>query len=189
MGWAPVVAYSERELTRAVSPLFFRPGEDGSPPSSPRQLSSLIIPQTIAKQLNRLWHSRLPEMGNMPSLSFGFEYDGIYYASAMWSNPVARALPQQTWFELRRFAIAPDAPKNTASWCLGYMERYIKKHRPEMERLISYQDTEVHHGTIYKAANWEAGRVSSGDDWVRNNRHRKASQTASVKVRWEKNLL
>ena len=58
-----------------------------------------------------------------------------------------------------------------------------------MERLISYQDTDVHHGTIYKAANWEAGRVSSGDDWVRNNRHRKASQTASVKVRWEKSLL
>jgi hypothetical protein len=184
-----MVTYSERELTRAVSPLFFRPGEDGSPPSSPRQLSPLIIPQTTAKQLNRLWHSRLPEMGNMPSLSFGYEYSGIYYASAMWSNPVARALPQHEWLELRRFAIAPDAPRNTATWCLANMERYIKEHKPLIERLISYQDTEVHHGTIYKAANWTIGRISTGDDWVRNNRHRKASQTAAVKIRWEKSLL
>ena len=184
-----MVVYSERELTRAVTPLFFRPEEDGSPPHSPRQLSPLILPQITAKRLNRLWHSRLPKMGNMPSLSFGFEYDGIYYACAMWSNPVARALPQQTWLELRRFAIAPDAPRNTASWCLGNMEKYIRKNLPAVERLISYQDTEVHHGTIYKAANWEVGRVTSGDDWVRNNRYRQASQTASIKVRWEKSLL
>ena len=184
-----MVIYSDRELTRAVSPLFFRPEEDGAPPDSPRQLSPMVIPYTTAKQLNKLWHSRLPHMGNMPSLSFGFEYAGIYYATAMWSNPVARALPQQTWLELRRFAIAPDAPRNTASWCLGYMERYIKEHMPAMERLISYQDTEVHYGTIYKAANWEVGRISSGDDWVRNNRHRKASQTAAVKIRGEKSLL
>ena len=100
-----MVVYSERELTRAVSPLFFRPEEDGMPPQSPRQLLPMIIPQSTAKQLNRLWHSRLPNMGNMPSISFGFEYDGIYYASAMWSNPVARALPQQTWLELLKVAL------------------------------------------------------------------------------------
>tara|TARA_Y100000310_G_scaffold294578_1_gene325158 strand:+ start:263 stop:472 length:210 start_codon:yes stop_codon:yes gene_type:complete len=69
------------------------------------------------------------------------------------------------------------------------MEKYIRTNLPQIERLISYQDTEVHHGTIYKAANWTVGRISSGDDWVRNNRHRKASQTAAVKVRWEKSLL
>jgi hypothetical protein len=69
------------------------------------------------------------------------------------------------------------------------MEKYIKKNLPAVERLISYQDTEVHHGTIYKASNWEVGRITSGDDWVRNNRYRQASQTASIKIRWEKSLL
>jgi hypothetical protein len=34
------------------------------------------------------------------------------------------------------------------------MVRYFQKTCPERERCISYQDLEVHTGTIYRAAGW-----------------------------------
>ena len=49
-------------------------------------------------------------------------------------------------------AIASDAPKYTATRMLSIMVKRIKKEFPDIVRLISYQDTEVHKGTIYKAA-------------------------------------
>ena len=39
------------------------------------------------------------------------------------------------------------------------MVRYFREHCPERERCISYQDTEVHTGTIYKATNWHIAYV------------------------------
>jgi hypothetical protein len=119
---------------------------------------------------------------------YAAEYDGRYFAVAMWSNPVARLLPQLTWLELRRFAIAEDAPKNTASRMLGWMARDIPKRLAGIERLISYQDTEAHTGTIYKAAGWTKTAASSGSQWSRPSRYRTPTQSASPKQRWEKAL-
>lgn len=52
-------------------------------------------------------------------------------------------------------AVAPDAPHCTASFFLGAMRRWIQRNMPEVPRLVSYQDVDVHRGTIYKAAGWE----------------------------------
>lgn len=54
-------------------------------------------------------------------------------------------------------ACAPDAPKNTASRFLAWMTRQIPKTHG---KAISYQDVEVHTGTIYKACGWTAGFVT-----------------------------
>lgn len=170
----------------------FQGERGGSTPTSALCLTLEVIEFLEAKRLNKLWHSRLPRMGtgsitNMPFLSFGAVFDGTYYAAAIWSNPVARCLPQQTWLELRRLAIAPDAPRNTASRMLGVMTRLIRKARPEVERLVSYQDTEVHTGGIYKAAGWVAvDTTKSCSRWDMPGRKRPGPQTDSPKVRWEK---
>ena len=37
---------------------------------------------------------------------------------------------------------------------LGRMRRHIRAHRPDIVHLISYQDEDVHTGTIYRAAGW-----------------------------------
>jgi hypothetical protein len=107
-----------------------------------------------------LWHSRLPIFITGCCLnsiiSYGAEGNGLYYAIAIWTNPAAPALPQQAWLELRRMAVSGDAPKNTASRMLGFMARDIKRRFPKVKRLVSYQDCEVHLGTIYKAAGWQA---------------------------------
>ncbi len=136
--------------------------------------------------LNAAWHSRLPKFVTACPcpLYCGAEFDGLWYAVAAWSPPVARLLPQD-WMELRRLAIADDAPKNTATRMLGWMIRHIRKKYPECPRLLSYQDTAVHQGTIYKAAGWTAVSDTDGGEWTRPSRARNAVQSASIKRRWE----
>lgn len=178
------------ESIRVMHPLFHT-GQGGSIPTSALQLWLEEIDFARAKQLNRLWHSRLPRFGtgfikHQPFLSFAATFGGIIYAVAVWSNPVARNLPQQTWLELRRLAIAPDAPRNTASRMLAVMRRLIRGKRPEVERLVSYQDTAVHRGSIYAADGWERTAVNADGTWDRPGRSRPAAQSEAPKQRWER---
>jgi hypothetical protein len=169
----------------------FRSGLGGATPTSALQLSIRIVNVHRAIELNKTWHSRLPNVdwSNIvrasPSACFVAEYNYISYASAIWSAPCARLLNGRNWLELRRLAIAPDAPANTASRMLRVMRLMIVKARPDVTRLISYQDTEVHTGTIYKAAGWVVGNRSEGGEWSRPSRSRQRVVTGAEKVRWE----
>ncbi len=169
----------------------FQTEEGGSIPASTLQLIYEPCPRKYAAILNQKWHSRLPRVEwEMMSHSFHAQYKGVSFAVALWSNPVARLLPQD-WLELRRMACSPEMPKNGASSFLGWMVRYFKA--KGKERLISYQDSEVHSGTIYKASGWRIGNVGrAGDSWERDTRHRPmlngSEAIASSKIRWEKSL-
>ena len=171
---------------RVVHPLFQEEG-DGSIPISPLQLHVGRITMQIALALNHLWHSRLPEFTYPPEKcqAFGAEYGNRYYACSIWSLPLARNLNYTGRYELRRLAIAPDAPKNTGSRMLKIMGRLLVKERPDVKILISYQDTEAHAGTIYKAAGWTPALESAGGEWQRENRSSKRAQSAAPKIRWE----
>jgi hypothetical protein len=92
------------------------------------------------------------------------------------------------WLELRRMAICDDAPKNTASRMLAFMRRDIRQTRPDIVRLISYQDTDVHRGTIYRASGWSVGAHTVVGDKGWNTRQRNVMQSASDKIRWETQL-
>lgn len=181
-------------MTRAdgarVSTPLFQSGDEGSRPISALSLFFVECPIDLAVKLNRLWHSRLPKFtGTFSKVCYVAEFNGTYYATAIWSNPVARVLPQQTYLELRRLAIAPDAPKNTASRMLAWMARNIRKRFPEIVRLISYQDKEVHTGTIYRAAGWVHGVMTEkrSRPWKREgDRPRNEEQSKAEKQRWEK---
>ena len=169
---------------RVMHPLF-QVEDGGAIPTSPLQMRVTEISFALAKQLNEAWHSRLPRFEGTPTLCFGAQYDGQVFAIAMWSNPVARCLPQDSWLELRRMAVATDAPANTPSWMIGVMVRLIRKMRPEIKRLVSYSDTAVHLGTIYKASGWTATYLAKGREWNTPSRWRPPSQSTSDKQRWE----
>lgn len=173
---------------RVAYPLFQAEG-GGSIPTSALQLRFEVIDRTTMEALNRKWHSRLPRLVTACPCQayYGAEFDGLWYAVAAWSQPVARMLPQD-WFELRRLAIADDAPKNTATRMIGWMVRDIRRRFPEVVRLVSYQDTAVHTGTIYKAAGWTATNIDAGGEWSRPSRLRNAVQSGSPKQRWELDL-
>jgi hypothetical protein len=150
-------------------------GGGGSTPTSALQLFFRTVDLGTAKALNRLWHSRLPIFGRCACrVAYVAEYDGLFYAVAIWTNPLARMLPQTAWMELNRMAVAPDAPRNTPSRMLGWMARDIRHRFPAVSRLISYQDCDSHSGTIYRASGWEAVRVGNPGPWCHGSRHRLA---------------
>lgn len=174
---------------RVVHPLF-QEEDDGSIPISPLQLNIGRIDKRLAWKLNENWHSRLPKIANWQNTEcYGAEYNNLFYAIAMWSIPSSQSLNGRGWWELRRMAIHSDAPKNTASRMLSLMRKEIIKNKPEITKLISYQDTEVHLGTIYKASGWYIGNTSNGDTWTgRTGREGRTNQTTAPKIRWEYDL-
>ncbi len=172
---------------RVVHPLS-QAGDDGSIPISALQLHIHVTNLMVAKRFNKLWHSRLPTFNGTAQLCFAAIYANHYYGVAIWGNPVARLLPQQTWLELKRLAIPDDAPRNMASRMLAVMARMVKKLRPEITTLVSYQDTEVHTGVIYKAAGWYEGHYSKETGWNRPNRYRPPTQAVADKIRWQRDL-
>jgi hypothetical protein len=165
-------------------------------PTSALQLWVHQIFYSEARALNAIWHSTLPRIGDPKNVMspkaapcFAATFEGVIYAVAIWSHPVSRSLPQKTWLELRRLAVAPDAPKNTASRVLAVMTRLLREAKPGVERLISYQDTEAHTGCIYKAAGWVAASTTGSQRrWGCPSRPRPPSQSEAVKQRWEKVL-
>lgn len=178
---------------RVACPLF-QAEYGGSRPTSALQLKIVKVSHRTAEQLNGKWHSKMPKIGMAGCCEpcFAAVCNNIYYAIAMWSRPVAanRIKDGEQCLELRRMAIADDAPENTASRMLRVMKDTIRRERPDILRLISYQDTEVHKGTIYKAAGWNAALVSEYRAWTNANgrRPQKSVQSEAAKVRWEYTL-
>ena len=174
---------------RVVHPLFQTEG-GGSIPTSPLQLVMNWMPMLYALQLNSAWHSSLPEFKYPPEkcMAIGAQFSGRYFAIAIWSQPSARGLNNKGMYELRRLAISDDAPKNTASRMLRVMRYIVAKRRPDVAILISYQDADVHTGTIYKAAGWRPvnSSVVSAKGW--NTRSPNSMQSIANKVRWEYRL-
>ncbi len=150
------------EVTRSL----FQEGDGGAIPTSPLQLEIETIKAQFACELNEKWHSRLPKIHwsnvvhNTHYICFGAKYDYRWYAVGIWSSPVEqnRFRDGKKMLELRIMAICEASPQNTATRMIAVMVSLIKKKFPEITRLISYQDTEVHRGTIYKASNWKMGR-------------------------------
>lgn len=178
------------ESITAMQPLF-QEGEGGSTPTSPLQMRIEPIGYQIAKRLNGLWHSRLPRIGDPPGTEkamscFAATFEDRIFAVAIWSHPVNRNLPQTTWLELRRMAICDEAPKNLASWMLGVMARLLKRERPHLVNLVSYQDQSVHSGTIYRASGWRPTATKKYLAWNNATRQRPDCQSTGDKQRWER---
>jgi len=171
----------------------FRSGRGGAIPTSALQLKIRRCNVHQACELNALWYSRFPKIDwsnvvrNKDSACYVAEYDDIAYAVAIWSSPIAanRLVEGNTALELRRMAICDNAPTNTASRMIGVMRRMIVKEMPHLTLLVSYQDTDVHAGTIYKASGWIAAAQNKGTSWTNENRQRNKEQSLADKVRWE----
>ncbi len=175
----------------------FQVEDGGSIPTSPLQFSFSPCSVNLACTLNAKWHSRFPiiewsnVVRNRDYVCFVAKFEGLFFATAIWSSPIAanRLKYGRQMLELRRMAIADDCPANTASRMLGYMRKWIKKEMPHIAILISYQDTEAHAGTIYKASGWSvASEQKRHASWDTDKRDRSAAQSTAPKIRWEYRL-
>lgn len=183
--------YSRADGAAVAHPLF-QAGDGGSTPTSALHLRFTPIGFHAARALNALWHSVLPNMdarccggGPIPAQCYVAEFGGHYFGVAIWTAPTNRELGKQgdRILELRRLALAPPAPKNTASRMLSYMTRDLRRRFPTIEQFISYQATEHHSGTIYRAAGWSPVHHTTYIPWGAQ-RPRGAAQTTSDKIRW-----
>ena len=173
--------------------------DPGAPYRAPVALAELgceireIRPQ-VASELVRAWHSLLPHIPpsniwrNRHAVCYALVAGGWAHAVAVYTDPVNRSLNDGATLELRRLAIAPTCPRNTATWLMARCEKRIRARWPEIVRLVSYQDTSVHQGTIYKAGNWRAAATTRYRPWGHAARTRAPSQTTAKKIRWEKPL-
>lgn len=156
------------------------------------------VGMALAQQMNRQWHSMLPrtDLGNLlcgnMSVAYAARHDGMYYAVAILSQPIVHSLCDGQTIELRRLAICREAPKNTASRMMSVVRKLVKRKMPHLVKIISYLAVDVHQGTIYKAAGWQAvGQiVAARPQRKRGDRQRATGplQTESRKQRWEINL-
>lgn len=82
--------------------------------------------------------------------------------------------------ELRRLCCIDDTPKNTESFFIGKMLKYLKNNTT-LKVIVSYSDLEYNHtGTIYKASNFELVGVSPPSKviyWNGKKYHDKAIRT------------
>ena len=179
---------------RVAQPLFPVEGQ-GSTPMSPLQLEIVVVDALKAIDLNRLWHSTLPKITssniyrNTYRICFGALYKNCYFAVAIWTSPVAQNRLKNGFetLELRRLAISNSAPKNTASRMLSVMCKIIKSEFRDVFKLISYQDTGQHIGTIYKASGLKP--IKSNTKFLSwENRPGRTDKTDAPKIRWEKQI-
>lgn len=148
-----------------------------------------------ARAFNVATHSTLPNVQRGPWMFvFGGWYRGKLVAVTFWHNTSARGLPCD-WLELRRMAVSSEAPPFFASRMLGWCRRFFKANS-DYRRLISYQDTSMHSGTIYRAANWTPTHVSrprnrdrsglrSGTARQYRTDSNGKARAAAAKIRWE----
>lgn len=177
---------------RRAYPLFQAEG-GGSRPTSALHLFFREIDHATAKALNRLWHSRFPDVGGGNArLCHAAEFDGIFYAAAIWTNPTSPKLPQREWLMLKRWAVAPDAPRNTARRMHAWMLRELRARFPEVTTLLSYSDPDSHTGTVYRVCGWAEGETTerkSNQTWHNRRRSNRTENLPPCRVtRWTKQL-
>lgn len=182
-------------MIRVLEPIFEI--EDCTENIKARDLDFEVCPKQHAVDFVRTFHSRLPNCQKGPWMyAFRAKYKKTTVAVALWNNPCARTLPND-WLELRRLACSPDAPRNTCSRFLSWMSKYFKN--LGVKKIISYQDTEVHNGTIYKASNWyidyvggyrirDRSKPRKGTNRAYRSDSNGLKPNASKKIRWALDL-
>lgn len=162
----------------------------------PKKVKMLECQRTnfdIAAEFNKNFHSVLPKTiksnfkRNSICICFSLTYENHIFGVGMWTNPIAknRFKDSNQILELRRLCLIDISPKNSASRFIKLMICQIKHEYKHIKRLISYQDSEQHLGTIYKAANWEPFDCGNFQKWNTKKRIRNKSQSNSRKIRWE----
>lgn len=140
------------------------------------------------------WHSVLPRCPTFlvhGTCFIAYTQGGSVCGVAVWSNPIARMLNGKGYYELRRLAVSPDAPRNTCTAMLAGMRKHIHANKPEIKAFLSYQDQDAHLGTIYKADNWSVGWVSTRStskksNWSASRENRGEVQSSAKKTAWVK---
>lgn len=111
----------------------------------------------------------LHEWPKQVQLAFGLKRKGKLVGTITYSsipNELKKRFGEQVW-ELSRLIILDAVPANAESFFIAATIRYIKRHYPSLERLVSFADPKHgHEGTVYKASNWRKAEHISKNLYV-----------------------
>ena len=86
--------------------------------------------------------------------------------------------------ELRRLVLLDEAERNSESRVIGWCLRWIRKHLPTIEVVVSYADpAQGHTGSIYRASNFEYLGVTAPDVGLRDVQSGKTYHSRALRTR------
>lgn len=163
--------------------------DGGSIPTSPLQLSTLRVELATRNEIKNFiekWHYSKSINGLRSSYCFKLVSNSEIIGAAIFgkfamANQWKRfAEAEDDVIELRRLCCKDDTPKNTESFFIAYMLRWLKKHTA-IKCVVSYADAEYGHtGVIYKASNFKLLDFRPGASviiWNGKKYHDKAVRT------------
>lgn len=107
----------------------------------------------LVMQLIDQWHS----WRNAPQgwrVAFLFTDGVCIFGVSTFGRPVARLEDQETTLEHTRMALAPNAPRCSATRFMALSRKWIRDNMPEIKRLISYVPFDRFTGVTYRVDNW-----------------------------------
>ncbi len=141
----------------------------GSIPTSALSLRIEEIEMRLAKDLNERWHSMLPrtDLGNLlcgnTSAAYAAEFDGYYFAVAIFSQPIIRAIAKDgKTIELRRLAICADAPPQFGKPNAGHLPPHGEEEIPSDGKGCQLSRRGRSQGNDLQSERMEAGRRCLG---------------------------
>jgi len=88
--------------------------------------------------------------------------------------------------ELRRLVLVDEAERNSESYVVGWALRWLKKHAPTVEVVVSYADPKYNHlGTIYRAANFTYRGVTAADKGYKDPETGKVYHSRALRTRYK----
>lgn len=126
-------------------------------PESPKLLEMRECKFSDIRHLFETYHYKGGHMGGGITVCLGAWYKGNCLAGVVVGKPRhdKKYSKEVECVELRRMACVEELPKNSESWMLSGVVKWLKKNTA-IEKVISYSDKSVGHvGTIYKAANFK----------------------------------
>ena len=168
----------------------FQPVDGGSIPTlSLHLVKSFVVEPCERKEIKdfiETWHYSKSINGLQSSNCFKMVSNGeiigaaIFGGLAMHNQWKRFADNQNDVIELRRLCCIDQTPKNTESFFIGQMLRWLRKNT-DFKIVVSYADAQYgHQGTIYKASNFKQLDFRKGAkviDWNGKLYHDKALRT------------
>lgn len=161
----------------------------GSIPTSPLQLELREIDHKKASECYKKWHY-LGETDFMSTWNLGVMFNKRLYGCISLGVPNAREIKgvydeitQKNWWEIKRFALSDDLPKNSESRVIAIALKLLKKFK-KPDGVITYADTNVgHSGVIYRASgfNYFGLTAQKTDLFINGNKVGKKGQYRRAK--------
>jgi len=143
------------------------------PPADAKSLALQPVPYRVVKrfvQKHHYLHYAPPGARACLGVWHGDRLVGVL----MFGRPVARIEDQRYTLELTRMVLLDECPRNSESCILALAARWVRRHVPDVCRLIAYADPgRGHKGTIYRAAGWRLVGMTRSSSWTRIGRPRR----------------